>query len=561
MMGLIVFGAEDVAREGNQLAILMIIAGVGAGAWLVRREWGAPNPLMPLDLLRIPIFTLSITTSVVSFAAQMLAYVAIPFLFQSVLGRTVFATGTSDDPLRIAVGLPRHRGASCRPDQRRATRRHWSRHFRGGPVPSFTAGRISRQFRHCLAHGCMRTGFRAFPIPTTDDRQRGTQVTLGRSGRNAGDGSTSRSDNRCRDRRRCIPSRRARCHAHPVVHRFDRGPHRCRHQHAPPQRLAAGARRRLQADPRLAAGIGCFPKLRRGMTALDVFVFLLLIGGGAVGFVRGFVHEVIWLLAWVVAIAMLKLFHSQLWTGLENMCPHEPGFGRGPGVRAPVRAELPSGEASCKVARLEKARRSPVLGPIDQSARRWVRTIEGSARRHLVLPHCEPCDRHGLWPAGRPAALDDEIDHLSAAKCQRPRDRRLGTGSTPQAAGRSATTRLHDTMAREKREFVPINRERITMYVCGPTVYGRAHIGNARPAVVFDLLLRLLRHQFGENSSSMRETYRHRRQIIASARWRASSRRRSRSGTSASISRTWAHSVSRRRRLRRTRLRKSRPWS
>jgi membrane protein required for colicin V production len=54
------------------------------------------------------------------------------------------------------------------------------------------------------------------------------------------------------------------------------------------------------------------------VTALDVFVFLLLIGGGAVGFVRGFVHEVISLFAWVIAIAMLKLFHTQLWTGLMN---------------------------------------------------------------------------------------------------------------------------------------------------------------------------------------------------------------------------------------------------
>jgi len=54
------------------------------------------------------------------------------------------------------------------------------------------------------------------------------------------------------------------------------------------------------------------------VTALDVFVFLLLIGGGAVGFVRGFVHEVISLFAWVVAIAMLKLFHTQLWTGIIN---------------------------------------------------------------------------------------------------------------------------------------------------------------------------------------------------------------------------------------------------
>jgi membrane protein required for colicin V production len=54
------------------------------------------------------------------------------------------------------------------------------------------------------------------------------------------------------------------------------------------------------------------------MTALDIFVFLLLIGGGAIGFVRGFVHEVISLLAWVVAIAMLKLFHTQLWSGIDN---------------------------------------------------------------------------------------------------------------------------------------------------------------------------------------------------------------------------------------------------
>jgi cysteinyl-tRNA synthetase len=60
--------------------------------------------------------------------------------------------------------------------------------------------------------------------------------------------------------------------------------------------------------------------------------------------------------------------------------------------------------------------------------------------------------------------------------------------------------RLHDTMTREKRPFVPLNPQRITMYVCGPTVYGRAHIGNARPAVVFDTLARLIRHEFGEKS-------------------------------------------------------------
>ncbi len=60
--------------------------------------------------------------------------------------------------------------------------------------------------------------------------------------------------------------------------------------------------------------------------------------------------------------------------------------------------------------------------------------------------------------------------------------------------------RLYDTMHREKRPFVPLNPQRITMYVCGPTVYGRAHIGNARPAVVFDTLARLIRHEFGDQA-------------------------------------------------------------
>ena len=60
--------------------------------------------------------------------------------------------------------------------------------------------------------------------------------------------------------------------------------------------------------------------------------------------------------------------------------------------------------------------------------------------------------------------------------------------------------RLYDTLAREKRDFVPADPKAITMYVCGPTVYGRAHIGNARPAVVFDVLRRLIEHQFGAGS-------------------------------------------------------------
>jgi cysteinyl-tRNA synthetase len=58
--------------------------------------------------------------------------------------------------------------------------------------------------------------------------------------------------------------------------------------------------------------------------------------------------------------------------------------------------------------------------------------------------------------------------------------------------------RLYDTLTREKRSFVPLDPNNVRMYVCGPTVYDFAHIGNARPVIVFDVLFRLLRHLYGE---------------------------------------------------------------
>jgi cysteinyl-tRNA synthetase len=58
--------------------------------------------------------------------------------------------------------------------------------------------------------------------------------------------------------------------------------------------------------------------------------------------------------------------------------------------------------------------------------------------------------------------------------------------------------KLYDTLSREKRAFEPIDPANVRMYVCGPTVYDLAHIGNARPVIVFDVLFRLLRHLYGE---------------------------------------------------------------
>ncbi len=56
---------------------------------------------------------------------------------------------------------------------------------------------------------------------------------------------------------------------------------------------------------------------------------------------------------------------------------------------------------------------------------------------------------------------------------------------------------LYDTMTRQKQRFKPIDPSDVRLYACGPTVYDFAHIGNARPAIVFDVLFRLLRHTYG----------------------------------------------------------------
>lgn len=66
----------------------------------------------------------------------------------------------------------------------------------------------------------------------------------------------------------------------------------------------------------------------------------------------------------------------------------------------------------------------------------------------------------------------------------------MTTGDTPKL-------KLYDTYSRQKRDFVPLDAETVRMYVCGPTVYDYAHIGNARPVIVFDVLFRLLRHVYG----------------------------------------------------------------
>ena len=59
------------------------------------------------------------------------------------------------------------------------------------------------------------------------------------------------------------------------------------------------------------------------------------------------------------------------------------------------------------------------------------------------------------------------------------------------------TLRFFNTLTRRKEDFAPIDPRNVRIYVCGPTVYDFAHIGNARPVIVFDVLFRLLRHAYG----------------------------------------------------------------
>jgi DHA2 family multidrug resistance protein-like MFS transporter len=107
--GLLIIGIDGLGQgESRQLEIAELGLALLAGIWLVRRQLALASPLLPVDLLRIPIFRLSILTSVCSFGAQMLAYVALPFYFQNTLGLSEVATGLlmTPWPLTTAVIAP-----------------------------------------------------------------------------------------------------------------------------------------------------------------------------------------------------------------------------------------------------------------------------------------------------------------------------------------------------------------------------------------------------------------------------------------------------------------------
>ena len=104
--GLLVFGVGEIAHSASRFVVLLVLAGaVAAGAALVRRQRRLTAPMLPLDLYRRPIFALSSLTSMCSFAAQGLAFVSLPFLFQTVLGHSAVETGLLLTPWPVMTAL------------------------------------------------------------------------------------------------------------------------------------------------------------------------------------------------------------------------------------------------------------------------------------------------------------------------------------------------------------------------------------------------------------------------------------------------------------------------
>ena len=125
--------------------------------------------------------------------------------------------------------------------------------------------------------------------------------------------------------------------------------------------------------------------------------------------------------------------------------------------------------------------------PPDYSA--WVGELKratGRSGRALFHPLRLALDGARAWTRAQ-----------SPANAPAPRDR----AAPPARRDRLSfpvTLQLHNTLTRKKEAFAPIDPSNVRMYVCGPTVYQRIHIGNARPLIVFDVLYRLLRHLYGE---------------------------------------------------------------
>lgn len=106
MFGLGFIGINAWTQGGSdRLSMICVAAAIVAAIALVWRSRTEVSPIIPLDLLKNPVFSLSVTTSIASFAAQMLAFVSLPFYFEGIMHRDQVATGLLMTPWPVAVGL------------------------------------------------------------------------------------------------------------------------------------------------------------------------------------------------------------------------------------------------------------------------------------------------------------------------------------------------------------------------------------------------------------------------------------------------------------------------
>ena len=107
-LGLLLIGVDTLGGGSRPVALGEMVAGFACGALLVWHQSGRPNAMLPLDLLKIPLMSLSLVTSSCAYTAQILAYVSLPFLLETVMHRSQTATGflVTPWPAMIFIAAP-----------------------------------------------------------------------------------------------------------------------------------------------------------------------------------------------------------------------------------------------------------------------------------------------------------------------------------------------------------------------------------------------------------------------------------------------------------------------
>ena len=253
MFGLFFVGADTLTREGADLpAAAGLVVAAAAAVMLVRRGLRTPAPLIPVDLFRNPVFALSVTASICAFAAFAITFVALPFYFQTALGRDQVETGLLMTPWPVALGFAALLAG-------RLSDRIPAGTLGGLGMAAVALGlallsRLSPELGHARDHaddGALRLRLRLLPgAEQPHDARRGAARALRRGGRDAVARPAARDDpRRHRDGAR-LPRRARPGGAGQPADRHGLRDRRRHHERAPPVNGAIGPGRALTIQPR-----------------------------------------------------------------------------------------------------------------------------------------------------------------------------------------------------------------------------------------------------------------------------------------------------------------------